>query len=278
MGYRLGYLIEQEDHERLRATSTPLHPLVMRGAFKAPKSISHRSWRKVEDQGEYNSCVGNGSSSGCEVLEYLKSGGKSILQFSRWYAYITAQQKGNAANSDDGAMIAWAADALTDTGVCPETMLPYPPGPDQYNPRLPQNAIDIGRKHRIRQHTVLGSYQEAFNYLASGMGVIVIGVPVDDRIQQNTGQPLTLRNMPQRSRFGHCMLIDGYDAQGLLDLENSWTKRWGDGGFAKVDPPLVDFWCRDEGSEVVAISDLEVFADNTADRVATLQDCINAYV
>lgn len=248
----MGYVHDKEDLPFLHRRSLLLSQLPK--AFSAPRSVSHRAWRKVEDQAQMSSCVGHGLSSGCEVLHYIDTSGQSIVELSRMYAYRTSQIC-SGITGDNGATISGAAKAARDYGLCLEKTMPYP---SRYVTSIPPQAEEEGKKHPVLEHSVMQSADECYNWIGSGLGFILIGVPVHESLMNCDGE---LTRLAGRIVGAHCMVLHGYFEDGDFDLENSWGVRWGNNGFAKVRRSIVDQWCRDPQSEVIAFSDIKEYVE-----------------
>lgn len=266
MADNLGYVPSKEDRVFLRRTqaafgATPAH------VAEAPKVIDHRGWLRVENQGNMSSCVGHGDSSALEVCNYYDTGGE-IIQLSRMYAYLTAQQESGLFGRDQGATISGAVKANLKYGICRDETYPYP---GRYSTSIPSEANAEAQKHKLLRHTVVDNYGESFNWLATGQGAVIIGVRWVQSLAETTGVVEQLRG--GGNEF-HCMAILGYsDRRDSLGrqypwLVNSHGRGWGNQGWAEIAPSVVDQWCRrNDYEEVVGVSDLEEYSFRKLDYV-----------
>lgn len=249
-----GYLQELEDHAALAATAKPF---VLEGVqtFAAPKSISHRGWRKPpKNQTQVGRCSGASRASGEETLNYIATGGQ-IVKFSMDYAYAENQKFcGLYGKGDTGATINGSMEASRNTGIVLESVMPQSP---TYNPNIPAGAEAIGKQHLIQSHSIIKSYDEAYKWLASGVGVILIGITWTAKLSQ-AGKRITMADMFGKPSGGHALLWEGFNEAGDIDMENSWGETWGDGGWSFVAPEVVDYWAQN-GATLIGISDLQSY-------------------
>jgi C1A family cysteine protease len=201
------------------------------------------------------------------VLNWIKTGGDSIV-LSAMFAYLTNQKCCGCFGADNGATIAGSCQAAQSYGICLEETFPYT---GHYTTKVASQATSEGKQHLIRSHAVLNSYADAFQYLATGTGVIQIGVPVGDAFQ-NCKDVLTAADAQQdmsQPEGGHALAIVGYttrkDNQGrnYLILVNSWSEQWGSNGTIEVEPACFDLWTntQDGSCEVIGLSDLDAYGD-----------------
>lgn len=267
----LGYRIEIENHANLLATESPF---VLTQRFSAPKAICHRPWRRVKNQRRMGSCTGASRASGGEILNWIGSQG-GLVQLSIMYCYLENQRACGLLGADQGATIDGSVRAATETGFALEETFPYP---DRYSTDVPRAALAEGRLHLIKSHSVMRSYDDVFTWLASGVGVVLIGVPWLSGMTQ-VGPTMESSDLHGSMLGGHAMLLEGYggpgsqpqvdrDGRPYLDLENSHDTSWGDGGFTLVSPRVVDHWIQSRGV-LIGISDMTTYSPR---QVATYQE------
>lgn len=226
-----------------------------------PKELDPRPIVRVEDQGNRNSCVGHGLSSCGEICAWIDSGGVLEIEFSRWGAYIWSQQMGGMAGRDNGATISGAIKAAAEIGFCPESLWPYPPSNAGYSTKEPAGVRQAAAPYLLMAHTNPNNYAQGFEWINQGKGPLLIGVDWTQGLANNTGD-VTLADVRGRSLGGHCMFLWGWDADGLLYLGNSHTEGWGQRGWRKVRPEVVDYWC--QRGDVYAMSDLKDVKESRA--------------
>jgi C1A family cysteine protease len=265
--YSYGWRSDLEDHGWLEGSQKRFDAHKFR-AVKAPPSIDPRPHIHIKDQQQLGACSGFSRSTCEEVLNYIKTNGDSTV-LSAMFAYLTNQKCCNCFGADNGATIAGSCQAASQYGICLEQTFPYT---GHYTTKIPTQAVSEGKQHLINSHAVLTSYNDAFQYLASGTGVIQIGIPVGDAFQ-NCSATLTADNAQQdmsNPEGGHALAIVGYttrkDNQGrnYLILVNSWSTQWGNNGTVEVEPACFDLWTNsnDGSCEVVGLSDLEAYGDS----------------
>lgn len=263
MPFGLGYREDREDRANLAATAKPFQ---LQQAYSAPRTICHRGWKRIKDQDGMGACTGGSRTNGEEVLNYIKTGGQ-IVTLSMMYAYLQNQRACGLLGRDQGATIDGSCRAALETGICLETTFPFP---ERYTTAIPPNAEAEGRLHLIRSHAVMRSYEDVLAWLASGVGVVLIGIPWVNGLM-NAGPKIELRDVNGRSVGGHALALEGYggsvdrapvvDSQGrpYIDMENTHTAQWADRGWSLVAPDVINHWI-DQGNTFIGISDLDAFA------------------
>lgn len=256
MTLSLGYRPDKENRAALHGTAKPFR---LTSSFRAPPEIDHSSWRKVENQQSLGSCVGHGMQCGCEVLNYIDTRGETV-ELSRMFCYLTSQDQVGLLGQDTGSSITGAAQALETVGVCRERLLPYT---GQYHTNIPRECYEEAASHKCRNHSVLRSYDEIYNWLASGVGIVLIGIPWYESFAK-TRDGILERGGGQMLGY-HCVCLWGYvaqsDGQGrkYIKGENSHGTDWGDRGFFVMSPRLLGELTQDRNSEFIGISDLEEY-------------------
>lgn len=118
-------------------------------AFGAPPDDLPPSWMPplvVENQVQTSSCAGHAEALFFSLLNYVDTG--EVLRFSRWFAYLTAQQaSGQFFGRDGGTSITSTLLAATNTGCCLEKTLPFP---GRYVTTIPKAAFAEAAK--IKHH------------------------------------------------------------------------------------------------------------------------------
>jgi C1A family cysteine protease len=279
MAYSYGWRQDLEDHAWIDANQLHFDAHKFR-AVKVPASIDPRPHIHIKDQQQLGACSGFSRSTCEEVLNWIATqGDKTVL--SAMYAYLTNQKCCGCFGKDNGATIAGSIQAAAQYGICLDSTFPYT---GKYSTKFPANAQTEGQKHLVKSHTTLSSYNDGFQYLATGTGVIQIGVPVGDAFQNCSGT-FTVQDAQQdmsNPEGGHALAIVGYvsqkDSQGrnYLILVNSWGTSWGSNGTCLIDPAAFDLWAstNDGSCEVAGLSDLEAYGDGGDGRL----DWNNIYV
>lgn len=259
-----GYAIDQEDIAALDSTSTPA---TYSSVGDEPERVDPRKsplatdgWLKVENQGSIGSCQGQSLTENGEYCYAVATGG--VLQFSRMFAYLISQMF-DGIRSDRGSTLSGGTKAARDVGFCLEKDAPYPsryPGWGWVTDAMKEQA----KKYRLQTHTRIRSADETKKYIASGIGIVQIGI--------RWGRAMNPDSSGCIRRFyigggGHAVVFCGYVPDGdigqrssrgyWLLLKNSWSERWGKRGYCYVDPSAVDQMIASSGSVFIGRSDMD---------------------
>jgi len=258
--YPLGWIREEENVSYLRNEGLKFKPQL---TFAAPEEFDTRSIINVENQGGTSSCVGHATSSCMEACAYIAAANTNNQQpdqFSRWYAYLSAQEAGGMLGRDNGATMSGAAKAMKSKGCCKESTLPFT---GRYFTKIPSAAHTEASKFKIQSHTSLTNYQSVFDFIAGGFGGVIIGIAWTSRLANSNG--VFELNDVKGGGGGHALLLWGYsrrvDSQGrkYIWLHNSHSKSWGNGGRAEVAPDVIEWWGQSRSNEMIGLSDLTGF-------------------
>jgi C1A family cysteine protease len=260
VGFWLG---DEEDRDHLEATSSPMPELM----YAAPDEVDPRklfsSHRWVENQASQGSCAGHANTT---ILEYCLGVAtqKEPVHLSRQYSYITAQKK-SGISGDRGSTI----DGNVRTAVDGIPEEPYWPYTGKYHTSPPggwEPARENAKNYRLAKHSVLRSYQDCFDWIASGAGAVNIGIRwgvPDSPICENYNN----------SGGGHAVALIGYskrvDSQGrkYLWLLNSWGQNWGNGGWCEVAPRAIEQMFQSNYTVMIGMTDMQ----NIVPRPITIQ-------
>jgi hypothetical protein len=206
---------------------------------------------KVEDQGQYGSCVGHGIITAAETM-YKRAVNSHNL--SPMYAYYNARRRMQASYggeiTDSGAYIRSGMAAANRWGLCKEDYWPYysagvneQPSTAAYSDgatRLVSRYETCGGVNNQGQRDLIADIKVA---IACGYPV-VFGVPLLEKFYYISGKLAThVAQYTSKTITGkeadfignHCMCIIGYDdALQAVIVENSWGPYWGDGGFVAL--------------------------------------------
>lgn len=213
--------------------------------FETPTSIDPRSIVRIEDQGPMGSCQGHSLTSCLEMLFWVATGQRT--EFSRLWAYYLTQMKDGLFGRDQGSTISGGIEVAAQTGICLETMCPYP-RPVAYDARWrpTQAQRDNAAQFRIRSWSRLRTYDDVFNYLATGQGFVHTG----SAWMWQAGQDGITRLKPPSG--GHSVPILGFsdktDSRGRHYL--TWPQSWG------PDEPV-------QGWQDIAPHDFEITAQHS---------------
>lgn len=220
----------------------------------ANASLDPRSWLEVREQGALRAGCGFALASCLEVVHWLKTG--RVVRLSGAFAYISAQKLSGLLGHDAGATMCGTVKAAKVLGACREELLPTT---EHYCDTFSLRARRNARRFRVLSHSMLADYNDAHQFLAAGVGAILLALPwreslacSDGLIEEETGQ----------SQGTQVIAVVGisdcrFDASGrpYLIAANSQGQRWGDGGFARIAPHLFDRWGDRHDAMLVGLSD-----------------------
>lgn len=247
----MGWLYYEERRDELMATQSDSE-IPMMG--DPPEEIDPRSFHQVEGQGNQGACQGHDISSCVEHCYHIATG--EVVQFSRAHGYYGTQRI-DGIRGDRGSTISGGV-ALAKRGIVLEEVWPYPSSYDPTPPKPWSEIDELAKAFQIRVHKVMQSYADMFNWLATGQGGLSTGTtwgfnPNAEGIVEHWSNP----------GGGHATAVLGYsqrkDSAGrhYLWLLNSWTKRWGNQGWAEVAPSAWDtVFARDGNAVIIGVSDL----------------------
>jgi hypothetical protein len=259
-----GYAIEQEDRAYLLESSTPAHVMSFGDLPERVDPRKHKlaaeGWLRVENQGQIGSCQGASLTECPEYCWTVATG--EVIQLSKMFAYLVSQMY-DRITSDRGSTLSGGTKCVTNDGICPDAIAPYPsryPG----HRWVTQAMRDAAKPYTMKTHTTMRSADEIKRYIGSGIGIVQIGI--------SWGRAMTpdargcIRSFAPGGG-GHAVTFTGYvpdsdigqrSTKGYwLLLKNSWGTRWGDKGFAYVDPQAVDQMLRHQWTVMIGRSDMQ---------------------
>lgn len=259
-----GYAIEQEDRDQLRETACNAE-LLMLGDL--PERVDPRTsplavqnWLQVEDQGQIGSCQGQSLTECGEFCYTIATG--LVLQLSRMYAYIASQMESNI-RGDSGSTLDGGSKAFR-KGICTEATAPYTrsyPGWSYVTPAMREEA----KKYILKSHVEMKTPDDVKQFIGSGIGIVQIGISWNRSMEPDSKG--CIKSWSSGGGGGHAVVFAGYlpdDDVGVkssagywLLLKNSWSKRWGIGGYAYVDPRAVAQMLSHQWTVMYGRSDME---------------------
>lgn len=269
----LGYNLQLIPHDKAALAAPGVNrPLGYMSLEGAPRTIEHKKWLEAISQINLGACAGHAMAADAEILNWIDTGGE-IVRMSRMWCYLKGQQRSGFFGRDQGAGIAGCVDAAKLDGICREVTHPYPIDPRTgyavYDMRFPPGAAEEAIEHRVKSSTLITpqmGYAGGFAYLASGVGVLDIGIDWTTGLANNrSGIIQDARDVGGNSLGGHSLSINGYsdrkDRQdrNFLWMLNSHGKGWGNQGWAEVSPSIFEWWLQC-GAVIIGVSDLEEYA------------------
>lgn len=195
----------------------------------------------VSNQGRTESCVGNASGDGMELMNALE--GLPVREVSRLQIYFNARSimtlDGivNESTRDKGTYIRAAMKAMNVFGVCAEEDWPF--DPLKINTRPTVAATFKALKNKIHSYYRMDSSGEDlladFQTSVRSRHSVVFGIPVTDAFLSASGGGSIPAPRPGEKPHGlHAVLAMGVIG-GRIKIRNSWGTGWGGGGYALLD-------------------------------------------
>ena len=206
-------------------------------------SLSHPAVA-ARDQGSTGSCVGFAVAQGAE-LAYARQG-VMTGDLSPLFTYALSRATHGEAFVDGGTYVRAAIKSAARFGFASEASHPFRLG-TQRAPGL-RAFRDAYDRRGLRSYYRIDPADLNLVRLAIAAGFPVVGGwRVDRAFMSYDGSGI----LPAREGDvlgGHAMVVVGYDSQSFR-LLNSWSTRWGAGGYAVVSPEWLaqghDFWALD---------------------------------
>jgi hypothetical protein len=250
----LGYPIELEKRDEIRETAIPF--LLTSADYSAPEEVDPRPLMRHDKQGNMGACQGFSLSNCGELLYALATASKTIGgQFSQLFAYLESQRIDGLLGRDAGSTISGGLKVAQGIGYLPESELPYStPYPRNARSLITDDMRTKASAFKVRSHSWLESYQQIFDYLASGCGAVHTGTVWNQSFYATNG---VLERISLVNGGGHATAWLGYskrkDSQGrnyiwrLNSHNDSWTE---------LAPSVIDQLCKHQYTSIVGISDL----------------------
>lgn len=191
------------------------------------------SCTSIKDQGSIGACTAFATVGALEYL--LRKSGHNMAQdvFSeRFTYYATRVNVAHWPPEDSGAYIRDAIKSAVQYGTCLEGTFPYN---GDFSAAPPSSAYSEAKKHTGVKYATydaaptLATLATMKQAMANGYP-IVGGFTCYSNIWNAVGGVIPLPN--GQPIGGHAILLVGYDdAKQQLKFKNSWSARWGDGGY-----------------------------------------------
>ncbi|MDE1866131.1 MAG: C1 family peptidase [Thaumarchaeota archaeon] len=193
---------------------------------------------KVENQGSSSSCTSQAWSKYMEVLNYFDE--KKSVDLSAKFIYSRIFQPAGGASIRDGAALA------VSTGTCKENLDPSyesgNPPTEAYMRQINASPIDIADAvhYEAKSYATIASKDVEVIKQAIYQNKGVVSGFVGDNAGWVASDGIV--RPPANNDWAHCVFLAGWKKIGGKDyiiLLNSWSERWGVGGFGYVHP---DYW------------------------------------
>ncbi len=234
----------------------PADPRDRTFAFKAPMLVGLRlkavhdprrsnpdSLPRVEDQAEIGSCVGNSSTSACEMrrrIVLLEKGVKPaelarhVPNLSRLFVYYASRVwiEGVRPDDDAGTFIRSAMRALRKFGTPVEDLWPYDTSKFATEPssQAKEGAL---RNQLLSDHAVVG-LNDMLYALQAGFPVVGGFTVPESMMSEETARTGVVKEFAagEGNLGGHAVLFIGFDRRRRVFIaQNSWSEGWGDKGY-----------------------------------------------
>lgn len=251
-----GYLIEEENHELIAATSLDFDLMELQPLGDVPATRGIKDVMKRSDQGPVNSCTGFGMTHAAEVCMFNQT--QVWRQFHPMWIYKQGQ-KLDGIRGDRGATISGVVKAAK-RGLLPEDFdgdgQPETVYSTNYNMRYPEGSDAVAAQWKIGYSKIVRTFDDCLRFLQTGQGAIFTGESWGGWRPSSTGIVTKWKS----GGGGHaCAIIDWITIKGKVYLVhvNSHGSRWGSNGFAYLSKGFVDARARNSRLTSVGVSDLQ---------------------
>ena len=171
------------------------------------------------------------------------------------FAYLETQRFDGLLGRDRGSTIAGGLKVAKTVGFCRESLLKYrTPYPRNARTLVTDAMRDDAKAFKVESHAWLKSYDEIFNYLASGVGVVETGTIWNSSFYANDR---VLDHVNTRSGGGHAYAYLGYskrkDRSGRQYL---WRLNSHNDSWTEISPNVIDQLSRHRFTATIGMSDL----------------------
>lgn len=207
------------------------------GSISFPSSFSLRNYglTRVEDQGEYNSCVAQAVSTAIETMA-VNSGWPHYFELSRMHLYNEGRKLTGTFPNNQGMYIrdAWKAVQKPEIGITIERLFPY--SRNNFNMPLPNNGAIFFRNWypSFNYYWIDGADKEMLikDVLFNKHVPVVFASPIPESFLSPKSKDVYVPLTNDPVMFYHAMLITGWDdSRGCFEVMNSWGPTWGREGF-----------------------------------------------
>ena len=252
-----GYAIEIEDRGHL-ASLPSFQCLFSAGEYEEIR-LDPRKLIRIENQATQGACAGHSLSSILEWCYTIASGGE-VIQLSRAMAYYESQ-KLSGIRGDSGATISAGAKLAMETGLCDESLWPYPSRYNNTRPSDYQAVLASAGKHKIRSASKITSYDAYRQFLGAGLGGVSNGIAWGNSMDRPVVESFSAGG-GGHAIAGLC-LSERLDAKGrpYVWIANSWGLQFGSRdvpGWQEWSPNAIEGMLRHQWTEMIALSDMAI--------------------
>ena len=196
------------------------------------------------NQSRTGSCVANAVVKAMEIRRVIVEGKQAHHDLSRLALYYWTreiQRRHDPTKDDRGTRINRACDAARKYGVPLESKWPFIPELVFTRPtdKVMEGAVKIGAHYRINRIPRRRS-KEVIRALRMGYPVVFGCATGENWHNYRAGDVLgPVKRKDRRGR--HATVLVGWDGENFIG-ENSWGPFWGDRGFYRASPSLIENW------------------------------------
>lgn len=262
-GQFTGYPIGLEDREALLETQVDAVMLMMGeipDRMDPRKSkLADQGFLQVEDQFQIGSCQGQSITDCGEFAHAFATG--EVVQISRMYAYIASQIE-SGIRGDSGSTLEGGGKAFQ-KGFPLEKDAPYSnsyPGYGFVTSERKAKAV-----YKLKSHTQMQSAEQCKQFIGSQIGIVQIGIAWGPWMEPDANG--CIGSFRPGRGGGHALVFCGYVPDADVGqssgsgywflMKNSWSKRWGKGGYAYVSPRAVDQMISHQWTSMYGRSDMD---------------------
>ena len=259
-----GWRFDEEDWQFLQSQHSEQPVLALRGSYEEV-AVDPRDVLKVENQGPQGACQGHAISSVSEWCYILQTQDPN-LQLSRAMGYYETQRI-DGISGDRGSTISGGVRLAKQTGICEESLWPYPNN-SRYNNRRPDNWEEVksnASKYKIKRSFKLTTYESIRTFLGSGQGGISIGISWGSSMSKKVVEEF--RPGGGGHAIGLFALSKRKDNNGLpyIWMMNSWSSNWGNKGWSEWSPSAIQTMMRHRYTVAIGLSDMPGVEPRTFD-------------
>jgi hypothetical protein len=253
-----GYNPELERVDEIRSTATAF--TITYGDYEAPEEIDPRGKIRHDKQFNMSSCAGFSLTNGGEYIGAKLHGWpefKEDFQFSQLFAYLETQRIDGLIGRDQGSTISGGLRVAREIGFLPSVDLPYrTPYPNNARTLITDAMRAKAAALKIGSHSWLKSYDDIYNYIASGAGCCHTGTVWNDSFYAANG---VLERISLSNGGGHATCWAGYSKRKDVRGRNYiWRVNSHNDSWTEIAPSVIDTLCSHRYTSIVGISDLSV--------------------
>lgn len=213
-----GYNHANEDFDRLAETALE-YTQVCKGADAGRESIDPATWLRIELQKGWPSCGGHSLSSALEYLIWLITG--EVVQLSRMFAWVESQRMSRKPSPNDGVTIWNSVRVAKELGLPLENLAQYRVG-DWYD-SFDDEVYEDAATRRVESHYRMRSVEDIRDFIDSGMGPVLCGVPFD--FKRGAWHAIPILHVTPKGKFkGPNSWPKSVDRDGPKDGWFEWTE------------------------------------------------------